>query len=58
MTISLSLNTPILIGSIQLNIISAFNQPLIDLGLLTIDFDILALKEGIRSTQQFVGMHV
>ncbi|KAG7440523.1 aryl-alcohol-oxidase from pleurotus Eryingii [Guyanagaster necrorhizus] len=55
MTISLSLNTPTSRGSIQLNTTDAFDQPLIDLGLLTTDFDVLALKEGIGIAQRFVG---
>ncbi|KAK0186615.1 aryl-alcohol-oxidase from pleurotus Eryingii [Armillaria mellea] len=55
MTISLSLNTPTSRGSIRLNTTNAFDQPLIDLGCLTTDFDVLALKEGIGLAQKFVG---
>ncbi|KAK0235294.1 aryl-alcohol oxidase precursor [Armillaria nabsnona] len=55
MTISLSLNTPTSRGSIQLNTTNAFDQPLIDLGCLTTDFDVLALKEGIGHAQKFAG---
>ncbi|KAK0235295.1 aryl-alcohol oxidase [Armillaria nabsnona] len=53
MTMSVSLNTPTSRGRIELNTTDGFDQPLIDFGALTTDFDIFALKEGIRSVQRF-----
>ncbi|KAG7440525.1 aryl-alcohol-oxidase from pleurotus Eryingii [Guyanagaster necrorhizus] len=55
MSMSVTLNTPTSRGSILLNTTDGFDQPLIDFGALSTDFDIFALKEGIRSAQRFLG---
>ncbi|KAK0450398.1 aryl-alcohol oxidase [Desarmillaria tabescens] len=56
MTMSVTLNTPTSRGSIELNTTDGFDQPLIDFGALATDFDIFALKEGIRSVQRFLSV--
>ncbi|KAK0217018.1 aryl-alcohol oxidase precursor [Armillaria fumosa] len=55
MTMSVTLNTPTSRGHIRLNTTNGFDQPLIDFGALTTDFDIFALREGIRSVQRFLS---
>ncbi|TFK36269.1 aryl-alcohol-oxidase from pleurotus Eryingii [Crucibulum laeve] len=45
--------TPMSRGSVTLNTTNPFDQPLIDLGLLTSNFDILALKAGVASARRF-----
>ncbi|KAK0473368.1 aryl-alcohol oxidase precursor [Armillaria novae-zelandiae] len=54
MTMSVTLNTPTSRGHIGLNTTNGFDQPLIDFGALSTDFDIFALREGIRSVQRFL----
>lgn len=42
-------------GSIELNTIDAFDNPLINLGCLSTEFDIAAIREGMKSTLTFIG---
>ncbi|KAK0199898.1 aryl-alcohol-oxidase from pleurotus Eryingii [Desarmillaria ectypa] len=54
MTMSVTLDTPTS-SAIELNTTNGFDQPLISFGALTTDFDIFALKEGIRSVGRFLN---
>ncbi|KAJ7937947.1 GMC oxidoreductase-domain-containing protein [Mycena leptocephala] len=50
-----TLVTPTSRGSIELNTTNPFDNPLINLGCLSTDFDIAAIREGMKSTLRFVG---
>ncbi|THH00852.1 hypothetical protein EW026_g1736 [Hermanssonia centrifuga] len=50
-----TLITPTSRGSIKLNTSNPFDQPLIDLACLTTDFDIFAIREGIKTAQKFLS---
>ncbi|KIJ38059.1 GMC oxidoreductase [Sphaerobolus stellatus SS14] len=47
--------TTILGGTIVLNTTNPFDQPRIDLGVLTSPFDVVALREGIKAANRFVS---
>ncbi|KAJ7880918.1 aryl-alcohol oxidase [Mycena leptocephala] len=42
-------------GSIELNTTNPFDNPLINLGCLSTDFDIAAIREGLKSALRFIG---
>lgn len=42
-------------GSIELNTTDPFDNPLINLGCLSTDFDIAAIREGMKSALRFIG---
>jgi choline dehydrogenase len=42
-------------GSIELNTTNPFDNPLINLGCLSTDFDIAAIREGMKSALRFIG---
>ncbi|KAJ7928449.1 aryl-alcohol oxidase precursor [Mycena leptocephala] len=50
-----TLVTPTSRGSIRLNSTDPFDQPLIDLGCLTTDFDIAALREGMKIDLKYLS---
>ncbi|KAJ7320988.1 aryl-alcohol oxidase [Mycena albidolilacea] len=50
-----TLVTPTSRGTIALKITDPFDNPLIDLGCLSTDFDITAIREGMKSALQFIG---
>ncbi|KAJ7026127.1 aryl-alcohol oxidase-like protein, partial [Mycena alexandri] len=50
--------TPASRGTITINSSNPFDPPVIDLGLLQNDFDIFALREGIKSAYRFFGAPV
>ncbi|KAJ7488896.1 pyranose dehydrogenase [Mycena latifolia] len=58
MSIGVAAVSPVSRGSVTLNSSDPFAPPLIDTGLLTSEFDILALKEGIKLAQRFVSAPV
>ncbi|KAJ7148648.1 alcohol oxidase [Mycena crocata] len=53
-SINTAIVSPMSRGSITLNSSDVFGSPLIDSGLLNSDFDVLALREGIKMAQKFV----
>ncbi|KAF9256309.1 aryl-alcohol oxidase-like protein [Marasmius fiardii PR-910] len=50
-----TLLTPTSRGTITINTTEPFDQPIIDFGCLTRKFDVLALREGIKTVWRFVG---
>ncbi|KAF7366525.1 Alcohol oxidase [Mycena sanguinolenta] len=50
-----SLTTPTSRGSITLNTTDPFQQPLIDFGCLTDEFDVVAVREGLKIALAFIG---
>ncbi|KAJ7702539.1 aryl-alcohol oxidase [Mycena metata] len=50
--------TPASRGTITINSSNPFDPPVIDLGLLQNDFDVFALREGIKSAYRFFGAPV
>ncbi|KAJ7654804.1 aryl-alcohol oxidase-like protein [Mycena rosella] len=54
----MALVTPASRGSITINSSDPFSPPLIDLGLLTSDFDLFALREALKRAQQFFSATV
>ncbi|KAJ6549907.1 aryl-alcohol-oxidase from pleurotus Eryingii, partial [Mycena capillaripes] len=52
-----TLVTPTSRGSIKLNTTDPFDQPLIEFGSLMTDFDITALREGLKTALKFMGAH-
>jgi hypothetical protein len=42
-------------GSIALKTTDPFDNPLIDLGCLSTEFDIAAIREGMKSALRFIG---
>ncbi|KAF7366526.1 Alcohol oxidase [Mycena sanguinolenta] len=50
-----SLTTPTSRGSIALNTTDPFQQPLIDFGCLTDEFDVVAVREGLKIALAFIG---
>ncbi|KAJ7143659.1 aryl-alcohol oxidase [Mycena filopes] len=54
----MALVTPISRGSITINSSDPLAPPLIDLGMLTSDFDLFALREALKRAQQFFGAPV
>ncbi|KAJ7698218.1 aryl-alcohol oxidase [Mycena olivaceomarginata] len=50
-----TLVTPTSRGSIELNTTDPFDNPLINLGCLSTDFDIAAIREGMKSALRFIG---
>ncbi|KAJ7099698.1 aryl-alcohol oxidase-like protein [Mycena epipterygia] len=54
-SVGATLLTPTSRGTVQLNNSDPFTQPIIDLGCLTTDFDIVALREGMKSSLRFIG---
>ncbi|KDR81170.1 hypothetical protein GALMADRAFT_91825 [Galerina marginata CBS 339.88] len=49
----LAVVTPVSRGSVSLKSNNPLDAPVIDLGLLTSDFDVLALKEGVATAKRF-----
>ncbi|KAJ7178219.1 aryl-alcohol oxidase [Mycena filopes] len=54
----MALVTPISRGSVTINSSDPLAPPLIDLGMLTSDFDLFALREALKRAQQFFGAPV
>ncbi|KAJ7328365.1 aryl-alcohol oxidase precursor [Mycena albidolilacea] len=54
LSVGATLLTPTSRGTIQLNGTNPFSRPLIDLACLTTDFDISALREGMKSALRFI----
>ncbi|KAF8512598.1 aryl-alcohol oxidase [Hysterangium stoloniferum] len=53
-SLGLSMNTPESRGSISLKTSNPFDPPLIDVGLLTTNFDIAAARQCVRTAQRFI----
>ncbi|KAJ7887843.1 aryl-alcohol oxidase [Mycena olivaceomarginata] len=54
-SVGATLVTPTSRGSIALKTTDPFDNPLIDLGCLSTDFDIAAIREGMKSALRFIG---
>ncbi|KAJ6626954.1 aryl-alcohol oxidase-like protein [Mycena sp. CBHHK59/15] len=57
-TFTVAMVSPVSRGSVTLSSSDPFAPPLIDPGLLTSDFDVIALSEGVKLAQRFVSAPV
>ncbi|KAJ7665006.1 pyranose dehydrogenase [Mycena rosella] len=55
MTIGVALISPVSRGSVNISSSDPFAPPLIDMGFLTNEFDVLAIRDGIADAQKFVS---